>query len=348
VFAHPKKATTPTLPPPTSQYLSGAHAAQLFLAPKCRNNAPHHTTPAANWAISHVLALPELWAIVAEHSGVVEAWRLTGVCVAARVGAKEWLRTLPELVVCGGSITGGEAEITSDVWRLDLGELRWERTPDLTLGRAQQACCAVRGGVVVLGGLLEAEDGESQSEEAPVELTASVEILGFDSEAGESIFVLPPLSCGPNQGSVALAIEESESELEQVLLIGGFNEDGTPSSAVHRVDLATAPQPLLLSQQGRLVGCSAARLADGRIVCVGRNIDGDFDGTAQVLEPPEQGSSSEASWQWRYLPDIGVERYFDRGCVLSDGRFAALGGRDNDGAITAACEALPMDGNNER
>jgi hypothetical protein len=35
----------------------------------------------------------ELWGIIAEHSGFVGAWRLTGVCVASREGAKEWLRT---------------------------------------------------------------------------------------------------------------------------------------------------------------------------------------------------------------------------------------------------------------
>jgi hypothetical protein len=131
----------------------------------------------ANWAISHVFALPEMWAIVAEHSGVVGAWRLTGVCVAAREGAKEWLRTLPGLVVCGGYDIG-EDEITSEAWRLDLGELRWERMPSLTRGRNSHACCAVRGGVVVLGGVVEGEDGESESEEVYDENIASVEILG--------------------------------------------------------------------------------------------------------------------------------------------------------------------------
>jgi hypothetical protein len=40
---------------------------------------------------------------------------------------------------------------TSEVWRLDLGELRWERLPSLTRGRGAHACCAVRGGNVVLG-----------------------------------------------------------------------------------------------------------------------------------------------------------------------------------------------------
>jgi hypothetical protein len=79
---------------------------------------------------------------------------LTGVCVAAREGAKAWLRTLPGLVVSGG-VNIGEL-YTSAVWRLDLGELRWERMASLTLGRGGHACCAVRGSVVVLGGQVEA------------------------------------------------------------------------------------------------------------------------------------------------------------------------------------------------
>jgi hypothetical protein len=175
----------------------------------------------AEWAISHVFALPELWAIVAEHSGVVGAWRLTGVCGVAREGAKEWLRTLPGLVVCGG-ITSGE-EITNEVWRLDLGELRWERMLSLTGGRFVPACCegasscSVRGGVVVLGGVAEtADEEEGHASHQP---TASVEILGFDS-------ALPLLSCGPIDMSAAVAIDESESERGQVLLIGGWDQDG--------------------------------------------------------------------------------------------------------------------------
>ena len=35
-------------------------------------------------------------------SGLVGAWRLLAVCKAARAGAKEFLGTLPRLVVCGG------------------------------------------------------------------------------------------------------------------------------------------------------------------------------------------------------------------------------------------------------
>jgi hypothetical protein len=79
-------------------------------------------------AVLRVFDLPELWALIAEHSGLVGAWRLTGVCRASRVGAREWLRTLPRLVVCGGATSG--RVLTSAGWRLDLGELRWERMSD--------------------------------------------------------------------------------------------------------------------------------------------------------------------------------------------------------------------------
>jgi hypothetical protein len=78
-----------------------------------------------------------------------------------------------------------------------------------------------------------------------------------------------------------------------------------------KVDLASGvctPQTSRLTQHGALLGCTAARLADGRIVCVGMNYEDSLQGTAQVLEPPppEQGSPSEANWQWRYLPDMSA------------------------------------------
>jgi hypothetical protein len=185
---------------------------------------------------ARVLALPELWVIVAEHSGVVGAWRLMGVCRASREGAKEWLRTLPGLVVCGGYTgTVVEEKMTSEVWRLDLGELRWEHTSDLALGRGRLACCAVRGGIVVLG----EQDtwfvrGENEAEDC---ITASVEVLGYDSEAEEKMS-LPPLSCAPFVGAAAVAIDESESEQGHVLHIGG-GDGHMITSAVQKVDLAT-------------------------------------------------------------------------------------------------------------
>ena len=106
------------------------------------------------------------------------------------------------LVVC--AVLRGE-EIKSGVWRLDLGELRWKRMASLTLSRAGHACCAVRGGVAVLGRYVEAEEDEESVD--GYKNIASVEILGHDSQAD-----MPPLSCGPISHHVAVMIDESESE----------------------------------------------------------------------------------------------------------------------------------------
>jgi hypothetical protein len=175
------------------------------------------------------------------------------------------------------------------------------------------------------------------------------------SSADRSFVLLPPLSCGLISSSAVVAIDESDSDQGQVFLIGGrFTHVEDPSSAVHMVDLASGvctPEPSLLSQHGALARCTAARLADGRVVCVGRNVDGSLQGTAQVLEPPppEHGSLTEACWQWRYLPDMSVGRAYGRGCVLSDGRFAAFGGNTSgSGTTTASCEVLTLDGDIER
>jgi hypothetical protein len=221
------------------------------------------------------------------------------------------------------------------VWRLDLGELRWERMSDLGGERSGIACCAVRGGVVVLGW--------ESSEEAAL---ATVEVLRSDSEeAEEQTFTsLLPVSCGPRTGSTALPIDESESAEGQVLLIAGYDDHQQPlveASRVVKVDLATGactPHPPLLSDR---VYFTAARLLDGRVVCAGGLDPASI--TAEVLEPPEQGSP-DSLWRWRDLPHMRVQRFGAAGCVLRDGRFAEFGGQNVQGTQTATCEVFTLDG----
>jgi hypothetical protein len=71
-----------------------------------------------------------------------------------------------------------------------------------------------------------------------------------------------------------------------------------------------------------------------------------------VLEElPDQGSlTNGASIRWRELPNMGVARCGCGGCVLSDGRFAVFGGLTEFVARsrTASCEALTMNGDDER
>jgi hypothetical protein len=256
--------------------------------------------------------------------------------------------------VCGGRVGGDGGVLTSEVWRLDLGGLRWERLPDLTTERFAHACCVVRTGLVVLGGLV-----------AGYEPTASVEILGRDSSGavGNTFDLLPPLSCGPIVAYAAIVIDESESDRGQVLLIGGGDQGG-PSSAVRKVDLATGvctAQPSLLCPQGHHVyDCTAGRLPDGRIVCTGTTHMESSDQEsseedeledhtmAQVLEPPPHGSPSGASWQWRALPGMSVLHDYGGGCVLSDGRFAVFGGIDASSTPISSCEVLTLDADGAR
>jgi hypothetical protein len=149
----------------------------------------------------------------------------------------------------------------------------------------------------------------------------------------------PPLSCGGISDAVAIAVDENESTAGQVLLIGGRDEHHDAMSTVQLVDLATgecASQPDLLHERA---DPAAGRLPDGRIVCAG-GIGGCEE--AEVWGAPEQ-RAPDAAWTWRELPAMSVERWGCRGCVMSDGRFAVLGGTGYDNVHTSSCEALAFD-----
>jgi hypothetical protein len=296
-----------------------------FLGLPPHTMAPPITRARANWAVDRATGLPEVWALVAAHLGLVGAWRLMRVCRAARVGAREFLSTLPGLVVCGG-YSGGAVR---DVRRLDPATLRWEAMPALMTAIDTHACCAVRGTLVVLGG-----------RNSALTLTSSVEML---SSSEEGAFVdLPPLSCGEIDGAAAIAVEESESAAGQVLLLGGAVQAAV--STVYLVDLATGVctpgRPDMLRSR---YDFAAGGLPGGGIVCVGG-----FGGgpqSAEVWEVPVQGAP-DAAWTWRQLPAMSVARRGCRGCVMSDGRFAVLGG-SSCGVATSSCVALTIGDDDE-
>jgi hypothetical protein len=291
---------------------------------------PTDSSEATTWAVQHVLALVEIWALVAEHSGLVGAWRLTGVCRASRAGVKEWLGTLPGLVMSGGL---GGYRLVSEVWQLDLATLQWGTMPALVVARYSHACCVVRGALVVLGGYYVNHDDERK-------ITSIVEILSEGGQDG-AFTELPALTCGGLEGAVAIGVKESGSAAGQVLLLGGRDEQGVVLSTVQLVDLATGvcmPQAAFLR---RNFGFAAVRLPDGRVACAGGY---GLLASAEVWGPPASGASN-AAWTWTQLPAMSVGRYVgSRGCMMSDGRFAVLGGISNDGT-TSSCEALMVDGN---
>jgi hypothetical protein len=164
--------------------------------------------------------------------------------------------------------------------------------------------------------------------------------------AGAGAFVeLPSLSCGAISDAAAVAVDEEDSVQGQVLLIGGSRHDGTLTSSIQLVDLATGvctPQADLLHARCTFI---AAKLPDGRIACAGGRLVPITATTAEMWIPPVQGAI-DAAWTRRELPAMSVARYGCGGCVLSDGRFAVFGGRFavsadiSNSAFTPSCEAL--------
>jgi len=260
----------------------------------------------------------------------VGAWQLMLVCRAACAGAKEFLGTLPGLVVCGG-VTEVDTAV-SEVWRLDLASMQWEPMSALITARFDHACCAVRGALVVLGGATSFYRDD---------IISSVETL---SEGQGTFTASPPLSCGGIMEAATVVVEESHSAAGLVLVLGGWMEIDRTVSAVHLVDLATGvctPQPNLLGARSLF---AAARMPDGCVVCVGGIGDSDeyvAMQSVEVLEPPEQGTP-DAAWTWRALPALSAGRYGCMGCVLSDGRFAVLGGANDNYQPLSSCEALAV------
>jgi hypothetical protein len=248
------------------------------------------------------------------------------VCKAARAGGLKDLRTLPGLVVCGGYTQG---DSVSEVLRLDLATMQWALMLALLTARDSHACCVVRGTLVVL-------DGETAEDD----VTSSVGRLS-SSEEGGAFVDLPPLSRGGIYGAAAIAVDESDSAAGQVFLLGGSDDGYEPLSTVQLVDLATsacAPQDNLLHPR---TSTAAGRLPDGRIVCAGGF--GGAGSSAEVWGPPAQGAA-DAAWGWRELPAMSAARIGSCGCVMSDGRFAVLGGWGNTHAPMSSCEALAVDG----
>jgi hypothetical protein len=191
-----------------------------------------------------------------------------------------------------------------DVLRLDLARMRWVPMPDMVTARADHACCAVRGALVVLGGFTQ---GGGRS--------SSVEML---SEEGGAFVDLPPLSCGRIHGAAAVAVDESDSAAGQVLLLGGDDDDET-GTTVQLVDLATgacAPQSNLLQEH---TYAAAGRLPDGRVVCAGGLGGQSIQSSAEVWGPSAQGGA-DAALTWRALPAMITERPGCCGCVLDASR----------------------------
>ena len=89
-------------------------------SPLVCSNVTDHRRPLRHPGRHRVFGFPELRAlIIAQHCEFVGAFRRMLLCKAASQRAKEWLRTLPGLLVCGGLTPLGNR--TSEAWRSSRG-----------------------------------------------------------------------------------------------------------------------------------------------------------------------------------------------------------------------------------
>ena len=176
--------------------------------------------------------------------------------------------------------------VLRETWGLDLATLRWEAMPAFLRTRREHACCAVRGALVVLGGGAIPGGGSSNHSLPP---TSRVEML---PEVAGAFVELPQLSCGAIYGATAVAVDEIDSALGQVLLLGGHDQNNICTSSVRLVDLATGvctPQAALLHARSHF---AAAGLSDGRVVCTGGH---GILSRVDMWGPPPQGAH-DAAW----------------------------------------------------
>jgi hypothetical protein len=139
------------------------------------------------------------------------------------------------------------------------GQRRWKAMPAVVCTCYSHACCEVRGALVVLGEIAPAPGRGSNQGFAP---TSRMEML---PKVAGTFVELPPLSCGAVHGAAAIAVDESDSALRQVLLLEGRGEHHEQASAVRLVDLATGvctPQAPLSTRARTLrrLGCRMGAL----------------------------------------------------------------------------------------
>jgi len=113
----------------------------------------------------------------------------------------------------------------------------------------------------------------------------------FRSAQGRSWRQLPQLSCGAIYCATAIAVDESDSTLGQVLLLGGHDLNNTETSSVRLVDLATGVCTLQTALLHVRSYFAAAGLPDGRVVCAGGH---GMLSTAEMWGLPLQGAQDAA------------------------------------------------------
>jgi len=183
----------------------------------------------------------------------------------------------------------------------------WKKLADLPAGRSSIDACVVGDIVYVVGGWTMTGNEDSQWCD---------DMLSFDlsNSAGEWKSIPVPFS------TRAMAAREHAGKL---LAIGGIQQQGGPTDAVHIFDPASrkwSAGPVVPSDSPmKAFGCSAIKLGDHLLLS-------GYDGRVFRLSD---------DWQnWELVGELGVGRFFHQMLPISETSFAVVGGANmEDGSL---------------
>jgi hypothetical protein len=278
-------------------------------------------------------------ATVLEGLSLAAVWRLRGVSRAFRGWCASALAAIPRVVAVGGNqpidmnaqLYGGVLIPVGTAISLNLATLTWSRVgtvPDLPTPRVGFSLSQLQEGRLVVTGGEPGEKGEARDATA-----AAVEWA-----PGRTTWTtLTPMRDRPRAYPTAAALSDG-----RVLVAGGYYDDGTDLASVEMLAADgsgwTAITPMATARYGAVAG----RLPGGQIIVAG-GATGHYDVGAADLEPTVLASTElwdPATSAWAELPPMAQIRYFAAGCVLPSGRFAVLGGMDDDDDERADAEAF--------
>jgi hypothetical protein len=264
------------------------------------------------------LGRPNHAAVLGELS-VAVVWRLRGVSRAFRAWCGSALAAMPRVVAIGGMqiIEGVETALATTV-SLDLATLAWGgggAVPDLPAPCESFSLGQLPGGRLVAAGGTAGERGDATA-------------AAFEWAPGRVAWT--PLPSVGTARAIAAAAVLSDGGM---LVASGFEfyDGGDCLASVEVLAADGSGWAALPPMATARVGAAAGRLPGGQVIVAGgdgADGNGDGDGDDEALASAELWDP--ATGAWAALPPMAQPRRFAAGCVLPSGRFAVLGGEDEE------------------
>ena len=313
---------------------------------------------ARNEACSALLQLPTTVQLVVMSSlSVVQLWRARGVSRHCSRRATEVLEMLPQLLSVGGSrvitpLGGDDEELEGvaglEVETMSLATMRWDvprvgvGPPVLLTPRAYHVLAAFRDGrVVAAGGFNPRTYAEHHAGGNPMMQLLQQAVQWVPGSAAWS--ALPNMSVG-RSGAAAVVLSNGQLLVAGGLQLGdpGDQQETEDGGMVHHASAEVLAADgsgweAVAPMSGPRVSAVAGLLPNGIVVVAGGQSTDVFTSATRTVEQWDPVAN-----KWSALPSMVAARSGAAGCVLADGRFVMVGGRDASGHMRSDSEFFDL------